>query len=243
MIASFSGGSCATISWRSPFLVYGGAIVMGVMGFFFLAEPIHSKRSSFFGYLVAAWQNMKQPKAIWVYLSNLSAFIMLYALISFLPVHVVRTFGLTTAHAGFTITVAAGIGAIAAWHATRIRELVGESRSVGLGFLSCSLGLLSISTSSSYPLVLLSLPLWGLGFGTINPALNTAAVGLATRHTRAGVMTVFTMALYLGQTLSPPLFGMVLSISSLQTVFLTAAVFGLLPASYAFIFNMITRTS
>ncbi|HMA86658.1 MAG TPA: hypothetical protein VKN73_13210, partial [Desulfosalsimonadaceae bacterium] len=61
------------------------------------------------------------------------------------------------------------------------------------------------------------------------PTLNTAAAGLVATELRAGVLSVFTLLIYLGQTVSPPFFALFIKDGAVRTSFFAGAAVTLLP--------------
>ncbi len=74
--------------------------------------------------------------------------------------------------------------------------------------------------------------IWGIGFSLLMPTITTVATEKAPNELRAGVMSVFSMMIYLGQTVSPPMFALILGGFDLSAVFLAASIITLLPIIY-----------
>jgi predicted MFS family arabinose efflux permease len=66
--------------------------------------------------------------------------------------------------------------------------------------------------------------LFGVGQGINIPNLLTALTDRAPEGSRATVLSLNSMALRLGQTLGPPLFGMIFASRGIEAVFITGAV-------------------
>jgi len=227
----FLSGGLAALAWFYPFLLYGLAIPLALLAALQLrVEKTHESDGegnpgpiqSLRGYIL-------QPRALWVFSSNLMAFVLLFAMVVYMPLVVVQRLGLGTLHSGLALSTGAGTAALVSSRAGWLLERYSEYAVVSLGFTLCCLALASVPLASVFPLLLGSLVLWGAGFGLLTPALNTCAAGLAPAEHRGSVVSVFTATIYLGQTVSPPLFGAVLAASGMNAVFLLASISGLFP--------------
>ena len=59
-----------------------------------------------------------------------------------------------------------------------------------------------------------------------------AAAGLVSTELRAGVLSVFTLLIYLGQTLSPPFFALFIKDSAVRPAFFAGSAVFLLPIAF-----------
>jgi MFS family permease len=157
------------------------------------------------------------------------AFVLLFAMVVYMPLVVVQRLGLGTLHSGLALSTGAGTAALVSSRAGWLLERYSEYALVSLGFTLCCLALASVPLASLFGLLLGSLVVWGAGFGLLTPALNTCAAGLAPAEHRGSVVSVFTATIYLGQTVSPPLFGSILAAAGMNAVFILASISGLIP--------------
>lgn len=234
-VIPFVSGSLATLAWFYPFFIYAVGIPLGLIAAFGLQwEPFNdgASRLKRKEYLVQVLRIVLHHRALWIFFSNFMGFVLLFALVVYMPILVVKKFDLTTMHAGLAITCAAGTAALISSQAGRLMALFSEYRLVLVGFALCGAALVLLTVPDSFGLLLLCFVVWGGGFGLIMPTLNTCAASLAGSHFRAGVVAVFTTMIYLGQTVSPPLFGFVLGQTSLDAVFYLAGSLALLPISF-----------
>jgi MFS family permease len=104
-----------------------------------------------------------------------------------------------------------------------------EEKLIFAGLAGCGLALFLMGLSQSYMSLLSVMLLWGLGFGTLMPALNAAAAGLVSSELRAGFLSVFTLLIYLGQTVSPPFFALFIGRESVDGAFFAGGATALIP--------------
>ncbi len=242
----FVSGALATLAWFYPFYIYTLAVPVGVVAAMKLKErraPTDERKPRRADYFKGLLRHIAHHRSIWVFFSNFMAFVLLYSIVVYVPILIVKRFGLTTAHAGFAITFASGAAAIVSSQSGRIMRNFSEYSIILTGFVLCSTALLTISSVESYHTLLPCFIIWGGGFGLALPTLNTCAAGLAPLQMRAGVVSIFTTVMYLGQTVSPPIFGYILAGSELDTVFRTAGLLGLVPITFTLIEYAINRQS
>lgn len=236
-------GALATLAWFLPFYLHSAAILLGIVVAVRLREPSGAARTR--GYLLKALSAMANTRAIWLFFSNFMGFVLLYGIIVYMPILVVRQFGLTTLHSGLAISVAAGMSAVIASQAGRISRAFSERKRVLWGFVCCGLSHLLVGVAGNYAVVLAGMGLWGLGFGVLMPTLNSAAAGLASSELRAGVLSVFTLLIYLGQTVSPPFFALFVHDQAIRRAFFAGGAIALIPLAftgYVIILNYRSRT-
>ena len=224
----FVAGVLATIAWFVPFFIHALAVPAGIVAAFGLQET-GKKGGRSEGYIPRTLSALANLRAIWLFFSNFMGYFLLYCIVVYMPIHVVRGFSLTTGHAGLAMSVGAGVVSLSASQAARLRNLFSEGKLVFAGLAACGLALFCIGLSWSYTSLLAIMLLWGLGFGTFMPALNAAAAGLASAELRAGVLSVFTLLLYLGQTLSPPFFALFIGEETVRGAFFAGGAASLLP--------------
>ncbi len=227
----FVSGTIATIAWFLPFYIHSAAILLAIFAAFALREPAKPAREG--NYMGRALRAIANPRAVWLFFSNFMGFVLLYGIVVYMPILVVRQFGLTTAHSGFAITVAAGISALVASQAGALSSRFPEEARVLWGFSCCGASHLLTGFAPNYPFLLLFMGIWGLGFGVLMPTLNAAAAGLVSSELRAGVLSVFTLLIYLGQTLSPPFFALFVSEAAVRGAFFAGAALSLVPLLFA----------
>ena len=231
--APFLAGALAAISWFFPFLIYSLAIVVGILVILKLDIPEYKNNSKLQDYFKAASTVIRYPKTLWIFFNNFMIFVLLYSLVVYMPMIITDKFGLSTVYSGLAISVAAGTSGIFATQTGKLKGMFNDHLIVLVGFVFLGLSLLLVAFAGQIVELLLYLVLWGIGASLIMPTLTTAVTEQAPPHLRAGVVSVFSMTIYLGQSVSPPLFGQILSFSDLKTVFLIASASALIPIFYA----------
>ena len=231
-IAPFLAGALAAIAWFYPFLIYSLAIPVGILVILKLNINEQKNNSRLKDYFRAATTVIKNSKTLWIFFCNLMLFIFLYCLVVYMPMIITDKFGLSTIYTGLAVTVAAGTSGIFATQTGKIKGRINDYTIVLTGFILLAIPLFFISIAENIAMLFPFLVVWGAGFSMILPTLSTAVTEQAPPHLRAGIVSVFSMTIYLGQTISPPLFGLVLKYSNLYTVFISASIVSLIPIIY-----------
>ena len=231
-LVPFTAGAIAIFAWFYPFLIYALAIPISILLIFKLKIKEERADTALKDYLKAASTILSSSRTIWVFFSNLMAFIFLYCIIVYMPLIITNKLNLSTIFSGLAISIGSASAGIFASQTPRLRGVLKDHTMVLTGFTLAGLSLLFIGMSPSIVYILLSMTIWGAGFSFIMPTITTIATEQAPVQLRAGVIAVFTMMIYLGQTVSPPLFGEILKISDLATVFIVASLANLLPIGF-----------
>lgn len=229
----FVAGAIATLGWFYPFLIYILAIPLAVITILKLNVPFNEKHPTLKKYFHSILATLEHRKTIWVFISNLGAFLLLYCVMIYLPIFITEKFSLSTFYTGLAVSFAAAMGGISASQVGRLAGKFEKHLLVLIGLFLCSISLFLFSFAGFYAILFLFLVLWGIGWGIVFPTLSTLATDLAPSHLRAGIVSGFSMMIYLGQTLSPPFFGWILKNGDLSLVFITGGFIGLILASYS----------
>jgi len=235
----FVSGAVATLTWFYPFLIYILALPLALLVSLRLNLEDTRNKSTLRDYFRTIITIIRDKKTLWVYISNFFIFIFLFCLIVYGPILVVEELGLSTMYTGLLLSTGSAVAAITASQAGKLFYRLRNYQIISLGFLFGGAGLLLISFTPNYTFLLACVIIWGLGFGLAFPALNTIVTQLVSSHLRAGVVSGFTAMTYIGQTVSPPIFGFILGKSDLQTVFLFAGILTLIPIAFTFIMHFV----
>ncbi len=237
----FLSGAVATITWYYPFYIYILALPLALMVSLRLKLNETLSQSTLKDYFKSIFLVIKDRKTQWVYISNFFIFIFLYCLIVYAPILIVEELELTTTYTGLMLSVGSAIAAITASQAGRLFYRFKIYKIITIGFFFCGSGLFLISLALNFVFLLACVIVWGIGFGLVFPALNTVVTQLVSSHLRAGIVSGFTIMTYIGQTLSPPLFGFILANSSLEVVFKTASTLTLVPILFTLFMHFVYR--
>ncbi len=228
-IVPFASGAIATFAWFYPFYIYILSVPLAIFTYFKLNVSARLNQTTISDYFKSIFIVLKNRQTIYIYGANFFIFLLLYCLIVYVPIYIVKELQLSTFYTGLLLSTGSATAAITASQNGKLFYALRKPVILISGFLLCGIALLLIALSPSYILLFLCIILWGGGFGLVFPTLNTMATQLVSSHLRAGIVSGFTMMTYIGQTLSPPLFGAILSFNTLQMVFIIAGATSLIP--------------
>ncbi|MEM9005627.1 MAG: MFS transporter [Cyanobacteria bacterium P01_F01_bin.86] len=152
-----------------------------------------------------------------------------HATIIYLPLYLKATLNAGTLLIGLVLA-AQGLGAaaIAAFGVRRLGQRFGLDRATSLGLGIMALILTTIPQLQQLPTILPCVILFGVGLGIVVPSLYNLMSNLAPSGLQSTVLAIGVGSNFLGQFISPGVFGFVLSWQGLPPVFYGAAVMALM---------------
>ena len=218
------GGALAMLGWWYPFALAVLAIPLGFAVLFGLENPEPKSEQGLGTYLSGAWENIKHPQAIGLFALTLMTFMIIYgAYLTYFPFLMENAFWASSLVIGITMS---GMSLVTALTSSQLGNLLKVCSEKTLLQISCVLYALALLTIPSFPNVWsLGIPvtLLGIAQGLSIPNLQTLLAGLAPIEHRGAFMAVNGMALRMGQTLGPPLMGLVFGIWGMESTFYAAA--------------------
>lgn len=198
------GGTIGAIRWSYPFLLFGVAVIVGLYSSFLLDEPDADRSTEVRAYLSELRSVAVLPVAIALFGAVFLAFFVFYgAVLTALPFLLSDEFGLDSGTIGLVIAMVAVANSLVSLSYGHVSSWFEPPQLVALGFILFGLSLCSVWLAPSTAFVGASLLLFGAGFGIAMPALDTTVVTVGSDRLRAGMMSLRTSMLRLGQTLGP----------------------------------------
>ncbi|EMA52864.1 MFS transporter [Halococcus thailandensis] len=212
-IFPFVGGTLAAVRWQVPFLFFGVAILVGLYALSVLDEPTIGEQQSVREYFSRMRGVLAYPRAVAANLTVLVHFFMFYGMLTAIPLVLGDSYGLSSSRIGIVLATLSVASAACNTQYGRISTRVGPVVLIAVGFLLYGGSLLGLATQPSLALVVVCLLAFGTGVGLITPSLDSTIVGLVPEELRAGLMSVRTSMLRLGQTIGPVAFTAAASLS------------------------------
>jgi len=201
------GGALAGIRWSAPFLFFGVGAVVGVFAAVALDEPDAERSTDVWTYLARLRAVAVLPQALGVFAALFAAFVIFYgAVLTALPLLLRDAYALGTGRIGATLSAVALASAAVSSQYGRLSDRLAAPRLVAVGFVAYGLGLFGVRLAPSPVAVAAALLVFGVGFGVVMPSIDTTVVTLVDDDLRAGVMSLRTSVLRLGQTVGPVAF-------------------------------------
>lgn len=201
------GGALASIHWYVPFLFFGIAVVIGLYALFVLDEPTVEQQPSTYTYFRKMLTALTFPRAIAFHLIVFAIYFIFYGgMLTAVPLLLGSTYGLPSGQIGLVISTMSVASATVNSQYGRVSNWASPDTLIPVGFVWCGAALLGLSVRPPIVLVAVALFGFGIGLGLIQPSLDSVIVGLVPGRLRAGMMSVRTSTLRLGQTTGPVAF-------------------------------------
>jgi len=240
-------GVAAGFSWRAPFAIYVLAVPVLVLCVVALPDPIVSsggrdEAGSTPGegsppVTAGGSSRLREAKASALELlgamtptirvlvvATIALFLVRFALLTYVPLYLVRTLGATEATGGLAVSVL-GLGRfVIAPTAGRVVEGVGARRAIVAGLVGFAAGTVVLALVDGVWVVVVVVALLSAGEGIVNPVVNDVVTG----ETAAGVRARVVSALEAGKTaavaVSPAFFGAILTATTYRVFFLVGGI-------------------
>ncbi|MCU4719150.1 MFS transporter [Halapricum hydrolyticum] len=206
----FLGGVVGTLGWYAPFLLFGIAVPIAFLALFVLDEPTPETPVTLREYADRVATIAASRETILGAFAAFLAFTLLYGgVITYLPVLLEQRFGSSSLVIGGVQSSMSVVVAIVASQTGVLVKRFSERSLFTVGFFGYGSGLLAIPLAPDPAWFLVPMALFGLGHGLVVPTVQTFMTTLAPDQFRAATMSLYNIALRLGQTLGPVSFGVV----------------------------------
>jgi MFS family permease len=201
------GGALAAIRWNVPFLFFGVGVFVGVAALVVLEDGAAETATDVRTYLSRLGEAARVPAALAVFAALFLAFFVFYgAILTALSFLLRDEFGLTASRIGPVLAMVALAAAVASSLFGRLSDWRAPRDLVALGFVCYGVSLLLLWRAPSAVTVAGSLLVFGVGLGILIPSIDTTVVAMVGDDLRAGIMSLRTSVLRVGQTLGPVAF-------------------------------------
>lgn len=198
------GGILADVEWRAPFLIYltGLLILPFILGI--LREPVGQGEVPTALEIVHPYPNRVIVRLLFtVYGTVFLIQVTYFAIAVQLPFFLGELTSGAATQSGLAIAWLSLNYAFASAMAKRVNEHFNYGLTVMLGFLLIGIGLVVIGAAQGWSLLLIGLPIVGIGIGLIQPTMNVWLTSETPVKLRSRVIGGFTTAIFLGQFVSP----------------------------------------
>lgn len=222
-------GILSSVSWRVPLLLNSAAIPLAFFVLFFLKTPIPEKEQSEDSYLRTTLKFLAHRKAVAVFEVGLVLFIMLYGpFLNYLPIWMESKYNAAPVLLGVPLALMEVVVVLMASRAQQIAAFFGVEKMVGIGMSCYVIGLVFIPWTTSIYTLFIAAIIYGIGHGLTLPSLYVILARLAPLEHRGGVVSIFNIIKYVGQSTGPLVCGFLLFYVELSTIFTIMGGFGAL---------------
>ena len=230
-IASYPiiGGALALLGWYYPFALPILAVPVGILVLTMLKNPEPRNPQGLRDYLGGTWGYLKNVKVVSLFGIGVIRFAIYYgAYLAYFTLLLADSFGASSLVIGLIMSSMSITTAIVASQVGRINRRFSLGTIIRLGFLVYALAFFLIPLMPRLWLLLIPAIIFGIGHGTSGPSILTSIAELAPLEYRAAFMSLNSTVLRLGQTIGPPLMGLVYVYRGSDATFWVAAVLALL---------------
>ena len=213
------GGLLATIAWFWPFVFYVLAIPLGLIALFYMPETQSKHKQGATNYLGDILRLSRHPRLLIAFTAGFLRFFLDYGFLTYFPLFLVRTHGISTATAGL-LYVFFAIGAMmTSSQAGRIAAGRDKANILFLAFAVSGASVLAVPFIPGVWLVGGALFFYGLANGVISPMQKSLLTQNAPAELRGGIVSFDRLIQQVSKTTSTSIVGLLLVSAELPTIF------------------------
>ena len=213
------GGLLATIAWFWPFLFYLLAVPLGLIALFCMPETRGQSKQRATSYLGDILRLSRHPRLVIAFTAGFLRFFLDYGFLTYFPLFLVRTHGISTATAGM-LYIFFAIGAMmTSSQAGRIAVGHDKANILFLAFVVSGGSVLAVPFLSGVWLIGVALFFYGLANGVISPMQKSLLTQNAPSELRGGIVSFDRLIQQVSKTTSTSIVGLMLVSAALPTIF------------------------
>jgi MFS transporter, ACDE family, multidrug resistance protein len=219
MILPPLGGMLAAVAWHWPFTLYIITVPLGIMTFFWMPETKGKISSGTRTYLREMLTLARHPRLLVAFSAGFLRFFLDYGFLTYFPLFLVRTHGISTATAGL-LYVFFSVGAmITSSQAGRLAAGRDKAQVVFIAFLISGIALVAVPFMPGVWSVGISLFFYGIANGVISPMQKSLLTQNAPAQMRGGIVSFDRLIQQASKTISTSVVGLLLITAELPTIF------------------------
>jgi ACDE family multidrug resistance protein len=213
------GGLLAAVAWFWPFVFYVLTIPVGLAAFFWMPETRGKSSERTMAYLSDVLRLTRHPRLLIAFSAGFLRFFLDYGFLTYFPLFLVRTHGISTATAGL-LYVFFSVGAmITSSQAGRIAAGRDKANILFLAFVVSGAAVLAVPVLPGLLLVGSALFFYGLANGVISPMQKSLLTQNAPTELRGGIVSFDRLIQQVSKTTSTSIVGLLLVNAELATIF------------------------
>jgi MFS transporter, ACDE family, multidrug resistance protein len=213
------GGLLATIAWYWPFTIYILTVPLGIAAFFWMPETKGNHRRGTKAYLGDMLRLTRHPRLLVAFAAGFLRFFLDYGFLTYFPLFLVRTHGISTATAGLLYTFFSVGAMITSSQAGRLAAGRDKAHLLFAAFLISGLAVIAVPLLPGVWLVGSALFFYGLANGVISPMQKSLLTQNAPTELRGGIVSFDRLIQQVSKTTSTTIVGILLISASLPTIF------------------------
>ena len=213
------GGLLATVAWYWPFTCYFLTVPLGIAAFFWMPETKGQRTNGAKGYLGDVMRLTRHPRLLIAFSAGFLRFFLDYGFLTYFPLFLVRTQGVSTATAGL-LYIFFSVGAmITSSQAGRLAAGRDKTHLLFVAFLISGLAVIAVPFISGLWLTGAALFFYGLANGVISPMQKSLLTQNAPAELRGGIVSFDRLIQQVSKTTSTSIVGLLLVSANLSTIF------------------------
>ena len=217
------GGMMVGLSWMAPWYLQVVALPIGLVVLTTFRDWVPLRRHSVMGGLVWLWRSTRLKGTLSLHYVAFLRFFVKFALLSYLPLLLVASRGMSAAQAGLILGTAALCGTFGAAMSGSLARVGPASRWVGLGMVVQGLGLVVMAFVGDVWILMPVAVVYGLGDGVMGTLLNSYLAAATDPEHRASLVAANGAIKNVGKLLAPVLLGMLVLVAPLSAGFAMVA--------------------
>ena len=213
------GGLLATIAWYWPFAFYILTVPVGLAAWLWMPETKGKSNGRASNYLGDILRLTRHPRLLVAFSAGFLRFFLDYGFLTYFPLFLVRTHGISTATAGL-LYIFFSIGAmVTASQAGRIAAGRDKASILFLAFVVSGAAVVAVPFVPGVGLVGSALFFYGLANGVISPMQKSLLTQNAPAELRGGIVSFDRLIQQVSKTSSTSIVGLLLVSAELSTIF------------------------
>lgn len=213
------GGILAVIAWFWPFVVYILVVPLGLTVLLWMPETKGSVNSGTWTYLGDMLRLTRHPRLLVAFSAGFLRFFLDYGFLTYFPLFLVRSHGISTATAGFLYAFFSAGAMLTSSQAGRLATGHDKTRPLFLAFVVSGIALVAVPFMPGVWLVGAALFFYGLANGVISPMQKSLLTQNAPPELRGGIVSFDRLLQEVSKTVSTSVVGLLLVMAELSTIF------------------------
>jgi predicted MFS family arabinose efflux permease len=213
------GGLLAALAWFWPFLFYIVTIPVGLAALMWMPETKGKSSDKTLAYLGDMLRLTRHPRLLVAFSAGFLRFFLDYGFLTYLPLFLVRTHGVSTATAGLLYVFFSAGAMITASQAGRIARGRDKAHILFVAFLVSGAAVVIVPFTAAVWWVGWALFFYGLANGVISPMQKSLLTQNAPAELRGGIVSFDRLIQQVSKTTSTSIVGLMLVTTDLSTVF------------------------
>jgi MFS transporter, ACDE family, multidrug resistance protein len=219
MILPPLGGLLAAFAWYWPFTLYIITVPLGVMTFFWMPETKGTVTSGTRAYLGEMLKLTRHPRLLVAFSAGFLRFFLDYGFLTYFPLFLVRTHGISTATAGLLYIFFSAGAMITSSQAGRLAAGRDKAQVLFIAFVVSGIALVTVPFMPGVWLVGGALFFYGIANGVISPMQKSLLTQNAPLEMRGGIVSFDRLIQQASKTISTSVVGLLLVTAELPTIF------------------------